>query len=280
MYKKTFVFIYLLILGVLSTSCSEDSPSQNTQNVTADSLSLPGWDLVWHDEFNYTGKPDPNKWDYDIGDNGWGNNELQYYTDDSVNVRVEDNKLILEAHYYPDLSIKYTSARIVSRNKGDWLYGRIEVKAILPGGRGTWPAIWMLPTDWVYGGWPMSGEIDIMEHVGYDPNVIHGSVHTQKYNHKIGTQKSKQIKVPTALSAFHVYAIEWDADKIDFYVDENKYFTFSNEHKTFEEWPFDQRFHLIMNIAIGGNWGGAQGIDNSVFPQKMLVDYVRVYKKK
>jgi len=274
---KTIIILGICILS-FPLGCSNE---ENTNNPTdeKDSLKIEGFNLVWNDEFNIDGKPDDSKWGYDIGGHGWGNNELQFYTSDSVNVRVNKGNLELEAHYSEDAAIKYTSARIITKSKGDWKYGRVEVKAKLPYGLGTWPAIWMLPTDWEYGGWPSSGEIDIMEHVGYDPNVIHGTVHTEAFNHSIGTEVGEQLKIPTAITAFHTYAIEWYENKIDFYIDDNKYFTFENQEKTYKEWPFDKRFHLIMNIAFGGNWGGAQGIDNSIFPVKMEVQYVRVYKK-
>lgn len=235
--------------------------------------------LVWNDEFNYTGLPATDKWGYDVGGGGWGNNELQYYTNArSENARVENGKLIIEARKEQYEGSEYTSARLVTRQKGDWLYGRVEAYAKLPSGTGTWPAIWMLPTNWVYGSWPKSGEIDIMEYVGYDPGVVHGSIHTEAYNHVLGTQKTATISVPDAETAFHLYALEWTPEKIDIYVDNNKYFTFDNEHKDYKTWPFDQVFHLILNIAVGGNWGGAQGVDPNIWPQKMYVDYVRVYQ--
>ena len=238
---------------------------------------------IWADEFNYNGLPNSAKWSYDIGDGcpnvcGWGNNELQYYTDASKNARVENGHLIIEAHREDIGKKKYSSTRLVSRNKGDWKYGRIEVRAKLPTGLGTWPAIWMLPTDWEYGGWPESGEIDIMEHVGYSPDTIFGTVHTKAYNHLLGTHKAGEVYLPDAESTFHVYAVNWTAEQLDFYVDDNKYFTFRNEHKTFNEFPFDKKFHLIMNIAVGGNWGGKHGVAEDIWPQRMEVDYVRVYK--
>jgi beta-glucanase (GH16 family) len=240
--------------------------------------------LVWSDEFDQQGAPDPAKWDYDLGDGcpnscGWGNNELEYYTKDPKNVRVENGRLIIEAHRDSLGGKAYTSTRIVSRQKGDWTYGRIEVKAKLPRDKRTWPAIWMLSTDWKYGGWPESGEIDIMEHVGYDPGVIHGTIHTEAYNHLKGTQKEGKITVADAQDAFHVYAIDWTENKIDFFVDEQLYHTVTRDPKDdFKGWPFDQRFHLIMNIAVGGNWGGAQGVDDNIWPQRMEVEYVRVYE--
>lgn len=246
--------------------------------------SRSGKKLVWSDDFDHPGQPDTSKWNYDLGDGcpavcGWGNNEAQYYTMDSKNVRVDNGMLVIEARKDSIGGKAYTSTRLVSKHKGDWLYGRIEVKARLPKGKGTWPAIWMLPTDWKYGGWPASGEIDIMEHVGFDPGVIHGTIHTESYNHIKQTQREGKITVSDAQEVFHLYAIDWTKDGIDFYVDDQRYHSVSRDAKdTFKEWPFDQPFHLIMNIAVGGNWGGMQGIDDSIWPQRMEVDYVRVYQ--
>jgi beta-glucanase (GH16 family) len=240
--------------------------------------------LVWSDEFDKAGAPDASKWGYDMGDGcpdncGWGNNELEYYTNESKNVRVEGGNLIIEAHKEEKGGKPYTSTRIVSKGKGDWLYGRVEVKAKLPKGRGTWPAIWMLSTDWSYGGWPESGEIDIMEHVGFNPGVVHGTIHTEKYNHIKNTQIGEQVQVPDFDQAFHIYAIEWTKDKIDFFIDTNLYLTINrNPSDDFNGWPFDKRFHLIMNLAVGGNWGGQKGVDESIWPQKLEIDYVRVYR--
>jgi len=237
------------------------------------------WQLVWSDEFNYTGLPDSTKWSYDVGGHGWGNREKQYYTEKKLqNAAVRDGLLSITAVRENFNGASYTSARLVSKNKGDWKYGRVEVRAKLPKGRGVWPAIWMLPTDWKYGGWPASGEIDIMEHVGYLPDSVFGTVHTGAYNHAIGTQKGSSLFSKDLAGAFHVYALEWDEDQISIFFDNTLYFTFKNEKKTEQEWPFDQRFYLLLNLAVGGNWGGKEGIDDSVFPQKMEVDYVRVYR--
>lgn len=235
--------------------------------------------IIWSDEFNYTGLPDTTRWNYDLGGHGWGNNELQYYTNNLQNVRVENGTLIIEARKDSFENRAYTSSRIVSRHKGDWLYGRIEVRAKLPKGKGTWPAIWMLSTDWKYGDWPASGEIDIMEHVGYDPEVVHGTIHTEAYNHVKQTQKEGKVTVPGAQDDFHIYAVDWRENKMDFFVDNKLYHTVNRDPKDdFKGWPFDQKFHLLMNIAVGGNWGGAQGVDESIWPQRMEVDYVRVYE--
>ena len=244
------------------------------------------WRLVWSDEFDYTGLPDPAKWGYDVGGHGWGNQELQNYTASrKENARVEDGRLIIEARRDGSREQKYTSARLVSKGKGDWTYGRFEVKAKLPSGRGTWPAIWMLASSKSYGErfWPDNGEIDIMEHVGFDPDVVHGSAHTKAYYHSIGTQKTAKTSVPNSRTEFNVYAVEWTPEEIRWYVNDKQYFTFSNERRTnptagYRQWPFDKPFHLILNVAVGGTWGGAHGIDDSIWPQRMEVDYVRVYQ--
>lgn len=241
------------------------------------------YELVWADEFDVDGLPNADKWSYDVGDGcpnvcDWGNNELEYYTENRLeNARVENGNLIITAIKENFGTKNYSSARLVTRGKGDWTYGRIEIRAELPSGKGTWPAIWMLPTDWSYGGWPDSGEIDIMEHVGYEADQIYGTVHTKAFNHSIGTQKGGDIVIIDCEEEFHVYAIEWSHSKIDFYVDEDKYFTFYKEGGS-DRWPFDQRFHLILNIAVGGNWGGVQGVAKDIFPQELKVDYVRVYQ--
>ena len=238
--------------------------------------------LVWSDEFDDAGAPDSTRWGYDLGGGGaegWGNHELEYYTRDQKNVRVENGKLVIEAHSDTLFEKPYTSTRLVSKGKGDWRYGRIEVKAKLPKGRGTWPAIWMLSTDWKYGGWPASGEIDIMEHVGFDPGVIHGTIHTEAYNHIKQTQKEGKITVPDADGAFHVYGIDWTNDRMDFFVDDKLYHSVTRDPADdFKGWPFDQRFYLILNLAVGGNWGGQKGVDETIWPQHMEVDYVRVYQ--
>jgi len=228
--------------------------------------------------------PDPKKWGYDVGGHGWGNKELQYYSDGrKENARVENGHLIIEARRESMKAQDYTSARLVSKGKGDWTYGRFEVRAKLPSGRGSWPAIWMLPSGKDYGGWPGGGEIDIMEHVGFDPDVIHSSVHTRSYNHNINTQRTARISVPTSRTGFNTYAIEWTPDEIRAFVNQQQFLTFKNERLTnpaadYQQWPFDKPFHLLLNIAVGGTWGGSQGVDQTIWPQRMEIDYVRVYQ--
>lgn len=235
--------------------------------------------LVWSDEFNYTGLPDSTKWSYQTGGDGWGNNELQYYTDaDTNNARVFNGLLYITAAKQQEGSRNYTSARLVTEQKAAWKYGKIEVRARLPRGRGLWPAIWMLGANHRQAGWPECGEIDIMEHVGYEKDTILATIHTGKYNHVIGTQKGKKIWINRPYEDFHVYAIDWSAEKLDFLLDDKVFYTVLNEHKTVGEWPFDQPFFLILNIAVGGNLGGKKGVDENIFPGSMVVDYVRVYQ--
>ena len=236
------------------------------------------WHLEWSDEFSYKGLPDTSKWSYEVG--YIRNNEKQYYTkDDLSNARVENGMLVIEAHKKKFKEFDYTSASINTLGKSHFRYGRIEVRAKLPTGVGTWPAIWMMGINRAQVGWPTCGEIDIMENVGFDPNVIHGNVHTAAYNHVKKTNKGNEIIVAPPFENFIIYAVEWSESKIDFFVEDKKYFTFENENTGNETWPFDKDFYLLINLAIGGAWGGREGIDESIFPQKYLVDYVRVYKK-
>ena len=231
--------------------------------------------LVWQDEFDGQGLPDPTRWDYEVG--LIRNNERQYYTRDrAANARVENGSLVIEAVRERFQSADYTSASLTSR--ANWTYGRIEVRAKLPKGRGTWPAIWMLGTNIRDVGWPACGEIDIMEHVGFDPGRIHANIHTTAYNHVKGTNKGSNLIVARPDEEFHVYAAVWTPDKIDFFVDDQRYFTFAKEQGGNAVWPFDKPQYLILNLAIGGTWGGQQGIDDSAFPTRFVIDYVRIYR--
>ncbi|SMO40593.1 Glycerophosphoryl diester phosphodiesterase [Saccharicrinis carchari] len=258
-----------------------------------------GYKLVWSDEFNYRGKPDSTKWGYAYG--FIANREDQYYTDSLKNVRVQGGHLIIETHKEeiankdygnPDLLKKswmkyaaerktaaYTSGRVNTKNLASWKYGRIEVRAKLPRGVGLWPAIWMLGDNRKEVGWPECGEIDIMEHVGFNPDSVFATIHTKAYNHMKGTHKGKKIFIDRPYDTFNVFALEWTPEKMDFLLNGIVYNQILNENKTTAEWPFDQKFYLIINTAVGGMLGGKKGIDNSVFPQQMLVDYVRVFQK-
>ena len=240
------------------------------------SVSTPArGELVWNDEFDGNGLPDASRWNYEVG--FIRNKEQQYYTQRrSENARVENGVLVIEARREPYEGAQYTSASLTSVAR--WTYGRIEIRAKLPKGRGTWPAIWTLGTNIREVGWPACGEIDIMEHVGFDPGRIHANVHTHAYNHVKGTNKGNSISVTGADDEFHVYDVVWTPQRISMSVDGQQYFTFDKESADTAVWPFDQPQYLILNLAIGGAWGGQQGIDDAAFPARFLVDYVRVYR--
>ena len=256
------------------------------------------WKLVWQDEFDYEGAPDSSKWNIEEWPARKVNDEDQTYTSRSKNVRVENGNLVIEAHKEDFNNANYTSARIQSQGKGDFLYGRIEARAKLPQGQGTWPAIWMLPSDpFTYAttcseghdwqgaadcdAWPNSGEIDILEHVGYEMGHVHGTVHTKAYYWAVWEQRKGRILFDDVDEAYHDYVLEWTPERIDMYVNDSLYFTYVNEGTGWEAWPFDKPFHVIINLAVGGMWGRAGGpIDESIFPQRLLVDYIRVYEPK
>lgn len=230
----------------------------------------------WSDEFDNDNQPDSLKWTFETGGDGWGNNELQYYTKGD-NALIENGILKIIAKKESKKKKKYTSSRIVTKNKGEWLYGRVEVKAKLPEGKGTWPAVWMLPVKYFYGGETSSGEIDIMEHVGYEPDIVHFSIHSKAYNSGLKNEKTTKLKVKNSSRAFHIYRLDWTPYGIRGFVDGKKYFEYKNTGKGSRFWPFDKKFFLIINLAIGGDWGGIKGVDNSIFPATMEIDYVRVY---
>jgi len=174
---------------------------------------------------------------------------------------------------------EYTAPSLTTKGKAAWTYGRIEVRAKLPEGRGLWPAFWMLGEDFPEVAWPTCGEIDIMEHVGHRPDSIFSTIHTEAYNHMKGTHKGKKIFIDQPYDSFHVFAVEWTPKNMQFFLDDAMYNEIENENKTTAEWPFDDNFFLKLNIAVGGMLGGREGIDDEIFPAEMLVDYVRVYQK-
>lgn len=277
-----------LLTAAACTSSEPVRPKGLPGGGTPTTLTYSFKELVWQDEFDQPGLPDAAKWGYDVGGSGWGNKELQYYTKARPeNARVENGNLIIEARREAlQAGNAYTSARLISLGGagkgGSQTYGRFEVRAQLPGGRGIWPAIWMLPDNWDYGnkGWPDNGEIDIMEYVGYDPGIVHASTHCNKYYFRTNNQKTASTQVPDATTAFHVYALEWTPQSITAFVDDKPYFTSTNEQSGWEAWPFNQPFHFLLNVAVGGEWGGAKGIDEAAFPQRMVVDYARIYRMK
>ena len=277
--SASFASVAILIGGLtFLPSCTEDD---NITVPQAQPVEDKAWTFeetpFWADEFDVPGKPSATRWQYEEGNGGWGNNELQYYTKGD-NVNIADGVLTIEARKEDKSGSAYTSSRIITRGLGDFLYGRFEAKMKLPAGRGTWPAFWMLPTDFSYGVWPKSGEIDIMEHVGYDPGKVHCTVHTEKNNFSNGTQVGSEKYVADYNTQFHVYRVDWTPFAVRGYVDGEKIFEYTNKNTGYSGWPFNKRFFLLLNLAVGGNWGGAQGVDDAIFPCKMDVDYVRVYK--
>jgi beta-glucanase (GH16 family) len=232
----------------------------------------PGWELVWSEEFDTPGMPDPATWGYEVG--YIRNNEEQYYTDArSENVRIENGALVIEARKDNWNGHAITSGSINTLGKRSFRYGRIEARALVPPGNGTWPAIWTLGTNIGTVSWPTCGEIDIMEYVGFEPLTIFGTVHMDS-----GAQGGNHATT-TPWTDWHVYAIEWFTDRIDFYVDTTKYFTYPNDGGGNASWPFDQDQYLLLNLAIGGAWGGQHGVDDGIFPARYYVDYVRYYRQ-
>lgn len=276
----------LFILGLLACTALDACATPPTP--LPDTLSVPdGYSLVWADEFDAAGLPDAARWNYDTYRNkeGWWNDEAQYYSSGRLqNSRVEDGQLIIEARKDgSDLKGQlnyggqaYSSARLFTKGRAAWQYGYFEIRAKLPCGRGLWPAIWTLPES--SGPWPDSGEIDIMEYVGHDPTTFHSTVHTKDYNHIQNTEVGEKVTVATACGAYHTHSLLWTADDIIVAVDGTPYFRYENDGTGEGSWPFDRPHHLILNIAVGGTWGGRQGIDAQAFPAQMAVDYVRVYQ--
>jgi beta-glucanase (GH16 family) len=270
--------LFLLLLST-AAACGGggSSPAPATPSPTPTAAPAPsGWTLVFSDEFETPGALDPAKWGYEVG--YIRNDEKQYYTSRSENVRVEGGSLVIEARKEPYQGYAYTSASVNTRGRFEFLYGRVEVRAKLPTGNGTWPAIWMLGTNIGQVGWPTCGEIDIMENVGFEPTRIYGTIHTAAYNHVAGTAKGSNVTIANPLEDFHVYAMEWYADRIEIFVDGQRYFTFRNEGTGSRTWPFDKPQYLLINLAIGGSWGGQKGIDDTLFPHRYLIDYVRIYR--
>ena len=250
------------------------------------------YELVWSDEFNYSGKPDPEKWSYEIG--FIRNLEEQIYTKRKKNVRVKNGNLELTAHkenfknkrYDPEVknyrintaSSDYTSGSIHTQDKFEFKYGRVDVRAKLPEGNGVWPAIWMLGANFEEIEYPLAGEIDIMEFVGIEPNEIHGTVHFPWDNHSGIKADGGTYSLKNISEEFHVYSLNWTKDKIEFLVDNQKFHEFEIDNAGLDRNPFRKPFYLILNFALGGNWAGE--VDPDIFPQKFLIDYVRVYKLK
>lgn len=274
--------LFLLLSACSPTVAAPSSPTPTGQNISP-TAPVGEYLLRWADEFDLPdgSPPDPAKWNYSVGGHGWGNGELQYYTDRLENARIENGMLVIKAMEEDYLGRHYTSARLNTMVKGAWKYGRIEIRARLPATQGIWPAFWMLPALARYGNWPASGEIDIMELVGKEPGRVYGTLHYGNPH----TWVSGHYDLPdgqTFADDFHVFALEWEPTAFRWYVDEHQYFAahewFTSKEGASYPAPFDQEFYLIINVAVGGYWPGNPDA-TSVFPQSMYVDYVRVYQK-
>jgi beta-glucanase (GH16 family) len=236
------------------------------------------WRLVWSDDFDRDGPPDPAKWTYEHG--LVRNREAQFFTRDrSENARVAGGHLIITARKEPWEKASYTSASLTTQGRFAFTYGKVEICARVPAGRGTWPALWTLGTDMNTAGWPACGEIDIMEFVGMTPDTFHFTVHTKAFNHTKRTQKGANTVAPNAAADFHRFGITWTPERIDWFFDGRPVFSFANSGKGPDEWPFGSPQYLILNLAIGGAWGGLGGIDDTIFPAEFRVDYVRVWRR-
>ncbi len=275
---KASIYLYA------TSACIVAALSQPARSEAVTSEAVPGWKLVWAEEFNYTGPPDPKMWGYEEG--FVRNKEKQIYTRDRLkNARVENGNLVIEAHkeifqnpnYKPGSnapqSANYTSASLITRNKASWQYGRIETRAKLPAGKGLWPAVW---TKGIWGSWPACGEIDILEWTSKTPGFIFASLHYGSESNPL--KSTKNFDVPAINADFHVYAMEWTADRIEFYFDGRKYHEFNvNDAGLGSDNPFRKPHFLLVNLALGGYTGGR--IDDAAMPQKFLVDYIRVYQR-
>jgi beta-glucanase (GH16 family) len=240
-------------------------------------LPMADYKLVWSDEFDKAGRPDPKKWGFEKG--FLRNDEKQFYTDRPENVRIEGGNLVIEAKKDNWQGHEITSASVTTEETAAWTYGKFEVRAKLPKGRGTWPAIWMLGKNIDTVDWPNCGEIDIMENVGYDPDRIHFNIHTEAYNHVKGTNKGANIEVKDPWAAFHVYSVEWTPTQLEFFCDGKSTFVFKKESDDPAVWPYAKPEFLILNLAIGGSWGGNKGVDDAIFPARYEIDYVRIYQR-
>jgi len=240
------------------------------------------WSLIWSDEFNQPdgSSPDASKWGYDRGGSGWGNEELEYYTDRTNNARIEDGKLVIEARQENFQGKKYTSARMLTKDKCAWAYGRIEARIQIPRGPGIWPAFWMLGANIDSVPWPTCGEIDIMENIGREPGTVHGTVHGPGYCGAGGIGGPAALPGGAAFAdGFHVFGVEWETNRIRWYLDGKPYFALTpSKLPAGRRWVYTQPQFLLLNLAVGGRWPGNPDV-TTTFPQRLTVDYVRVYKK-
>lgn len=271
--ERILSLILAFALAMEISACSRlPEPDQKTTFVVPE-----GWQLSWHDEFDAK-VIDQKSWTYDLGAGGWGNGEAEYYTNRLENARLENGMLIIEARQEKYEGSYYTSARLKTQGLREILYGRFEARIKVPKGAGFWPAFWMLGSDFNGTNWPDCGEIDIMEHVGREPDLIMGTIHGPGYSGALGRSQWNRQEFNIA-DDFHTYAIEWQPDQISWFFDDVEYFKISSSDLNGQKWVFDKPFFIILNLAIGGTLAGPIGLDTK-FPAQMNVDYIRVYQKK
>jgi beta-glucanase (GH16 family) len=278
--RKILICFFLLATAVIAQTAPATQPANPAPG------SHPKWNLVWNDEFNggNGSAPDKTKWVLETGGNGWGNNELEYYTNRVDNVQVQDGRLVITAKregYSDSAGVfrAFTSARMKTQGKFSQRYGRFEARIQIPRGQGVWPAFWMLGDDIATVGWPTCGEIDIMENIGKEPDTVHGTIHGPGYSGAKGIGSPYKLTDSEEFADhYHLYAVEWEPAAIRFYVDDKLYATRTPaDLPAGAKWVYDHPFFLLLNVAVGGGWPGDPDV-HTRFPQTMLVDYVRVYE--
>jgi beta-glucanase (GH16 family) len=287
--RPAVIRIVLMLVGAtVLAAAAEPAPANNLGAAGSDRFqsgppeaaaryARSDWVMIWQDEFAEGTAPSPAKWNYEHG--LLRNGELQFYTmDRRENARLADGQLIITGRHEPWEGSAHTSASLTTDGKFAFTYGKVEIRAKIPTGRGTWPALWMLGTGIDKLGWPQCGEIDLMENVGFDPQRIHFTVHTGAFNHVIHTQRSRAILVDKPWEDFHRYGLIWTPERLEFFFDGEKVSEFANDGQGPAHWPFDAPQYLIVNLALGGSWGGEKGVDNGIFPVEYRVDYVRVWQ--
>jgi beta-glucanase (GH16 family) len=280
-----FLHMAGLSAGLLTAAMFAGDPARSpakepTQEVEAAARRYedPAWRLLWQDDFDGTGAPDAARWTYEKG--RVRNNESQYYTvDRRENARQDRGQLVITARREAWEGAVCTSASLTTEGRFGFKYGKVEVRAKLPTGRGTWPALWMLGENFRKVGWPLCGEIDIMEHVGFDPDRLHFTVHTKAFNHVKKTAVGRAVSLANPHADFHRFGLIWTPERIEWFLDGRKVHEFANDGLGVTHWPFDAPHYLLINLAIGGDWGGQKGIDEAIFPVEYRIDYVRVWQK-
>ncbi|MFZ1395318.1 MAG: glycoside hydrolase family 16 protein [Candidatus Promineifilaceae bacterium] len=277
MIRKTILLITLLLLAACSAATAAPTPTATPAPTPTPAWVREGWNLVWQDEFDGP-EIDLANWTHEVGGHGWGNGEAQYYSDDPKNSYIEDGVLVIQALKENVSGKLYTSARLSSQGKVEVQYGRIEARIQIPVGQSLWPAFWMLGTNIDEVGWPFCGEIDIMENIGSEPSLIHGTVHGPRYSGGDGVGTSRRLPGGARYTDnFHVFAIEWEEDEIRWYVDDQMYQKLTPTAVP-GEWVYNHEFYIILNLAVGGEWPGYPD-GTATFPQTMKIDYVRIYEK-